>query len=328
MAREHGRFNGDENGGYGGSRRPENDFRSEESGDEQDYFEERQDNRGMGGRDSNRQNHGLQGQRSASWAGQPPFAGERARVTNTGRGGYQEGLNESSRHSQHRSWSGRASRGHSSSQGYPPNGERQSSWNEFGSYPESSAMSPSRYGGQWEGQRGDHSMRGYEGDGSFSGYGETSSGQAGGFGQRSTRQYGSFGGQPGFGERSSQNFVGRGSKNYKRGKERVEEDVQRELRDSPFIDAEAIDVEVDDGGVVTLRGTVCDRRSKHLAEDICESVWGCTDVRNELRLERSVDRTTSTGKESPNKEKEVDDLSSKNRLSSGGGKGQFVGTGK
>jgi osmotically-inducible protein OsmY len=56
------------------------------------------------------------------------------------------------------------------------------------------------------------------------------------------------------------------------------------MADDPELDASDIDVMVAADGVVTLQGTVPDRRSKRLAEHIADSVSGVRDVHNQLRL--------------------------------------------
>lgn len=57
------------------------------------------------------------------------------------------------------------------------------------------------------------------------------------------------------------------------------------LHDHPDIDASDIDVEAKDG-IVTLSGEVPDRRTKWLAEDISEHIFGVKEVHNEIRVTR------------------------------------------
>jgi hypothetical protein len=80
---------------------------------------------------------------------------------------------------------------------------------------------------------------------------------------------------------------GRTTRNWRRADERIREDVSDRLTDDPRIDASEIEVEVRDA-VVTLRGTVDDRDTKYLAEDLCEAVFGVQDVHNELRVARGI----------------------------------------
>src|SRR5579885_3062909 len=78
-------------------------------------------------------------------------------------------------------------------------------------------------------------------------------------------------------------YAGRGPKNYVRSDERIWEDVNERLTEHPQIDASDMEVQVKDGEV-TLTGMVEDRRSKHLAADIAESVAGVREVYNQLRI--------------------------------------------
>lgn len=87
-------------------------------------------------------------------------------------------------------------------------------------------------------------------------------------------------------------YSGKGPKNYARSDERIREDVCECLTYHPNVDASEIDVMVKDGEV-TLTGTVVDRMSKRLAEDITEDVRGVRDVHNQLRVIRQqVGQTT------------------------------------
>jgi osmotically-inducible protein OsmY len=91
------------------------------------------------------------------------------------------------------------------------------------------------------------------------------------------------------GEGHGPSFAGRGPKGWRRSDERVHEDVCEALSMHPALDASDIEVEVHDG-VVTLRDTVEDRRSKRLAVDIAESISGVLDVRSELRARSPKER--------------------------------------
>jgi hypothetical protein len=83
-----------------------------------------------------------------------------------------------------------------------------------------------------------------------------------------------------------QTFRGRGPKGFQRSDERVRELVSERLEDHDAIDASDIEVTVN-GGEVTLSGTVDDRRTKRLAEDVAESVAGVKDVHNNLKVDRN-----------------------------------------
>jgi hypothetical protein len=80
-------------------------------------------------------------------------------------------------------------------------------------------------------------------------------------------------------------FTGVGPDDYHRTSDRICEDVCERLSQHGRLDASNIHVEVDDEGVVTLTGTVDSRKAKRMAEDTADSVWGVTDIRNELRVE-------------------------------------------
>jgi hypothetical protein len=79
---------------------------------------------------------------------------------------------------------------------------------------------------------------------------------------------------------------GRGPQGWRRADQNVCEDVNERLTEHGHIDASDIEVEVQEC-VVTLRGSVTDRRQKRLAEDVAESVRGVQDVRNELHVRRA-----------------------------------------
>jgi hypothetical protein len=77
--------------------------------------------------------------------------------------------------------------------------------------------------------------------------------------------------------------IGRGPKGYKRTDERIREEISDRLMDHGRIDASSMEVTVENGEV-TLTGTVEDRRSKRLAEDVADSVRGVKDVHNRLSV--------------------------------------------
>jgi hypothetical protein len=78
--------------------------------------------------------------------------------------------------------------------------------------------------------------------------------------------------------------VGKGPRNYTRSDGRIYEEVCERMADHGGLDASNIDVRVDNGDVI-LTGSVPDRRSKQLAEDLSDTVFGVQDVRNELKLQ-------------------------------------------
>lgn len=82
-----------------------------------------------------------------------------------------------------------------------------------------------------------------------------------------------------------QSQYGKGPKGYTRSDERIREDVCDRLSDDDEIDARDITVTVKNAEVI-LEGTVNDRRSKHRAEDVAESVSGVKEVTNHLRARK------------------------------------------
>jgi len=90
---------------------------------------------------------------------------------------------------------------------------------------------------------------------------------------------------------SVKNFFGFGPKNYKRSDARIQEDVSEALYRDPSVDASEIEVDVKEA-VVYLKGTVGDRRTKRMAEDCAEKVYGVKDVRNDIWVEDKRDFST------------------------------------
>lgn len=78
-------------------------------------------------------------------------------------------------------------------------------------------------------------------------------------------------------------YSGVGPRGYRRSDERITDDVNDRLTWYGQLDATDIDAQVSEG-VVTLSGTVEDRRQKRMAEDLAESVPGVEDVNNQLKI--------------------------------------------
>jgi osmotically-inducible protein OsmY len=78
---------------------------------------------------------------------------------------------------------------------------------------------------------------------------------------------------------------GKGPKSYRRSDDRIHDEVCERLTRHHLIDASLMDVEVKDGEV-TLSGEVLDRRMKHMAEDVVDSVSGVREIHNRLRVVR------------------------------------------
>jgi osmotically-inducible protein OsmY len=94
-----------------------------------------------------------------------------------------------------------------------------------------------------------------------------------------------YGNTSGHGTSGFESQYGRGPKGYVRSDERIREDVCDRLSDDDEIDARDITVTVKNADVI-LEGTVIDRRSKHRAEDIAESISGVKNVTNQLRARK------------------------------------------
>jgi hypothetical protein len=146
---------------------------------------------------------------------------------------------------------------------------RQGSWGTYGNRPDFSREA------EWR----DYGRRGEPGWGSYPGrtanYGAGPGSYSGGMGSFS-------GGMGMYGERGR--FTGRGPKNWQRSDDRIREDINERLTDHPDIDASEIEVQVKNGEV-TLTGTVEERYTKRMAEDVAENVTGVREVHNQLRVQ-------------------------------------------
>jgi len=80
---------------------------------------------------------------------------------------------------------------------------------------------------------------------------------------------------------------GVGPKGYQRSDSRIEEDINDALTDNDYLDASEITCSVSNGEV-TLSGTVRDRNSKRLAENIAEQISGVRNVENRIRVESAT----------------------------------------
>lgn len=187
----------------------------------------------------------------------------------------------------------------------------------------------------------------WETDGGDSGRGEFGSSRSGrsGSGSRESGRSGAFGGSHdggdfardaqggmgymgrsasggeigGFG--STESYRGRGPKNYKRSDERLTEEICERLTQDHRIDAGEIEVSVSDGEV-TLKGQVTDRRQKHMAEDLAESVTGVKDVTNQIRVassqgKASGEENASTSQSQHEKDKQKNKGSQQSQPQSG-----------
>lgn len=109
-----------------------------------------------------------------------------------------------------------------------------------------------------------------------------------------TGAMGSGGGSVGFNEFGDQR-TGAGNtstrrprsmpKGFRRTDERICDEVCERLAEARELDVSEVTVEVG-SGIVTLSGTVSDRRAKYRVEDIAEEVMGVEEVRNNIRVPR------------------------------------------
>jgi hypothetical protein len=157
-------------------------------------------------------------------------------------------------------------------------------------------------GGQYQGESGRGAQPSHGGDFSGGGYlGRGTGGRprptersGGAFGDNPRGWYGPDGGRDSggdedrsraFAQPTGRSFRGHGPKNYSRSDQRITEDLCERLTEDDHVDASAIEVQVSEG-VVTLTGTVGDRRMKHRAEDLAERCGGVRDVENRIRVVR------------------------------------------
>jgi hypothetical protein len=169
------------------------------------------------------------------------------------------------------------------SQGFGSQGYRPESSETPGRYGSSGASPEIGRGGYERSFEGMDRESGWGGFPTGGGYGQT------GFREGTSSQYGSF---PTSGYSESQfgstqtrgRFTGRGPKNYTRSDDRIREDVSDRLEQHGEIDATEIEVRVETAEVI-LEGTVPDRRTKRLAEDVVEDTPGVKQVHNRLRIQ-------------------------------------------
>jgi osmotically-inducible protein OsmY len=81
---------------------------------------------------------------------------------------------------------------------------------------------------------------------------------------------------------------GRGPKNYRSSDERLMEVICDRVTDDPFIDAQDVRIDVQQGEV-TLTGSVHSRQQKHALEDLIADVTGVSNIHNRLRVMMSAD---------------------------------------
>lgn len=80
-------------------------------------------------------------------------------------------------------------------------------------------------------------------------------------------------------------YRGVGPKGYQRSDQRILEDINDRLTEEPYLDASDIEVRIETG-IVTLAGSVVDRRQGYRAEAAAKAVPGVKEVRNQLAVQR------------------------------------------
>ncbi|HEY3585111.1 MAG TPA: BON domain-containing protein, partial [Casimicrobiaceae bacterium] len=85
-----------------------------------------------------------------------------------------------------------------------------------------------------------------------------------------------------------------GPKGYERSDERLKEDVSERMYAGDW-DTSDVSVEVE-SGVVTLDGTVDDRQTKYMLEEMVDNIPGVKDVENRLRIRRGGEQWQSEGR--------------------------------
>lgn len=87
---------------------------------------------------------------------------------------------------------------------------------------------------------------------------------------------------------------GLGPKGYRRSDTSIADEIYARLTDDEAVDASEILVMVEDAEV-TLTGEVPERRMKHRAEDLVDSVRGVRDIHNRIRVDRGTDAAGPPG---------------------------------
>jgi osmotically-inducible protein OsmY len=99
-------------------------------------------------------------------------------------------------------------------------------------------------------------------------------------------------------QRQDRGYAGRGPRGYRRGDERIREDVCDRLTDDPRVDASDVEVQVANAEV-TLSGSVRTREEKRFAEDLIERITGVREVNNNLKV-KAADEVIGTARSGAN----------------------------
>jgi osmotically-inducible protein OsmY len=140
-------------------------------------------------------------------------------------------------------------------------------------------------GGEGQREEGDTSSRGFDQRTAQYGQGQGAgpAGQSGRAEQSGGRWQGQESQWNPQDRQSTGGYAGRGPKGYRRSDDRIREEISDQFMEHDELDASEIEVKVADG-IVTLIGTVEDRRAKRLAEDMAERASGVRDVMNQLKV--------------------------------------------
>lgn len=145
-------------------------------------------------------------------------------------------------------------------------------------------QSGAQSGGNYGNQNANGGNRGQWGD--FDQGGRSGGGENRSFDSMSPRDRkggeGSYHGGSAYGQVRGQH-AGKGPQGFQRSDERIKEMVHEALTDHEHLDATHIVVDVKEGEV-SLSGSVEDRATKRLAEDVVMSVKGVRDVHNQIRI--------------------------------------------
>ena len=107
------------------------------------------------------------------------------------------------------------------------------------------------------------------------------------WGHGASPDYGAFGGDYGSSptREADATFRGLAPAGYRRADARIAEDLHQRLTEDPWVDARAVELQVEDGHV-TLSGEVDERAMKHRCEDIVAVCPGVTGISNGIRVRR------------------------------------------
>jgi hypothetical protein len=119
----------------------------------------------------------------------------------------------------------------------------------------------------------------------------------------------------------------RGPKGYERSDERLKEDISERMYASEQYDCSDVSVEVT-RGKVTLDGSVNDRYSKYMIEEMVDAIPGVKEVDNRLRVNRGSDDQGSTSREHESSASKRSSSDPATSIGSGSGSGSASSAGQ